>query len=99
MKHSITGLVVASLIALSPIAYSDPTTDMSQISQQQFEIININQAGIEQLIRLKGIGEKKAKAIIEFRQKHGDFSSFEDLLNVKGIGDNVIKENIDRVIF
>ncbi|BBB32271.1 competence protein ComEA [Thermotomaculum hydrothermale] len=50
------------------------------------EKININTASVDQLIKLKGIGPKKAKAIVEFRKKNGKFKKLEDLMLVKGIG-------------
>ena len=37
---------------------------------------------------LEGVGEAKAKSIIEYREKNGLFQSIEDLLNVSGIGDS-----------
>ena len=46
---------------------------------------------------LEGVGEAKAKSIIEYREKNGLFQSIEDLLNVSGIGESLfakIKENI-----
>lgn len=59
--------------------------------------VNINKADAETLQALEGIGEAKAKAIIEYRSKNGDFKSVEDIKNVSGIGDSVyekIKDNI-----
>lgn len=59
--------------------------------------ININTATSEQLQTLDGIGESKAKAIIDYREKNGNFKTIEDLKNVSGIGDSVyekIKNNI-----
>ena len=50
------------------------------------EAININQATASQLQKLNGIGEIKARAIIDYRQEYGDFTSKEDLINVDGIG-------------
>ena len=58
--------------------------------------ININQGTKEELMTLPGIGEAKANAIIEYRNKT-PFKSIEDLLNVDGIGDSLfesIKESI-----
>jgi competence protein ComEA len=50
------------------------------------KIINMNSAPVPELILLPGIGEKTAQAIIEYRKKHGKFSSIEEILNIKGIG-------------
>ena len=47
--------------------------------------VNINTASVEQLMTLAGIGESKAKSIIEYRKKNGSFKSVDDLLNVSGI--------------
>lgn len=61
-----------------------------------FGAVNINTASKEELMTLKGIGEGKAKAIIEYREKN-KFDKPEDIKNVKGIGDKVyegIKDDI-----
>ncbi len=47
--------------------------------------VNINTASLEQLQQVKGIGPKKAQAIFDYRQQHGQFKSVEDLDQVKGI--------------
>jgi len=49
--------------------------------------ININEADLEILIRLPGIGEKTAQNIIDFRNKKDKFENLEELLEVKGIGE------------
>jgi competence protein ComEA len=61
-----------------------------------FAKININTATIQELRSLKGIGEKKAIAIIEYRKKH-PFQKVEGIMKVKGIGKklfNKIKSDI-----
>ena len=58
--------------------------------------VNINSASLNELMTISGIGEAKAKAIIEYRSKH-KFNSIEDIKNVEGIGENLfanIKESI-----
>ncbi len=54
--------------------------------------ININTATAEELSTLKGIGEKKAASIMEYRDNHGHFTKIEDIKNVKGIGDKIFEE-------
>lgn len=49
--------------------------------------IDINSAGVEELILLEGIGEATAEKIISYRREHNGFSSKEDIMNVKGIGE------------
>jgi len=75
----------------------------SEVSTSQNEgisnsIVNINTATLEQLKTLNGIGDSKAKSIIEYREQIGGFKSKEDIKNVNGIGDKMferIKERID----
>lgn len=49
--------------------------------------INLNTATLEELQTLSGIGESKAKAIIEYRETVGNFQKIEDLMEVSGIGE------------
>lgn len=58
--------------------------------------VNINSASLSELVTIPGIGDSKAKAIIEYRNKNR-FNSIEDIKNVEGIGESLfasIKENI-----
>ncbi len=59
--------------------------------------ININTATAEELSILKGIGEKKAASIMEYRENHGHFTKIEDIKNVKGIGDKIFEEIKDSI--
>lgn len=59
--------------------------------------ISINNATIDEFLTLDGVGETKAKSIIEYREKNGLFKAIEEIKNVSGIGDSLfdkIKENI-----
>ena len=56
--------------------------------------VDINTADAQTIsAQLKGIGLTKAKAIVDYRAKHGPFKSAEDLSLVKGIGDRTVELN------
>lgn len=56
--------------------------------------VDINSADAETISEaLNGIGLTKAKAIVEYRKKHGPFRSADDLSLVKGIGDRTVERN------
>jgi competence protein ComEA len=60
--------------------------------------VNINNATLEELKTIKGVGDAKAKSIIEYREQNGGFKTIEDIKNVTGIGDKMfetIKEQIE----
>ncbi len=70
----------AALVALSGMAIAGP--------------VNVNTADAETIsAELKGIGLSKARAIVEYREKHGPFQSIEDLALVSGIGDRTLERN------
>ena len=49
-------------------------------------LVNVNTSTLDELVKLPGIGEVKARAIIEYRTNHGPFRTVDELLKVKGIG-------------
>ena len=55
-------------------------------------VVNINTASKTELQTLKGIGAKKADAIIEYRTQNKGFKTVEDLANVKGIGTKTVEK-------
>lgn len=77
MKTLLGTLLVTSLLVLSPTSQA---ADM-----------NINIATAAQLTELKGIGGKKAQAIIEWRKANGPFTDVAQLTEIKGIGPNTLK--------
>ncbi|EOD53905.1 ComEA protein [Aeromonas molluscorum 848] len=53
---------------------------------------------MDELTALKGIGEKKAQSIIDYREKQGKFSSVDQLADVSGIGPATLEANRDMII-
>ena len=59
--------------------------------------ISINTDSIADLTTLSGIGEAKAKAIIEYRKANGNFATIEDIKKVPGISDNIYEKIKDYI--
>ena len=71
--------------------------DVSSFGAQSDGRVNLNTAGKEELMTLTGIGERKAEAIIQYRETRGGFGSVEELMQVEGIKEGTfekIKEDI-----
>ena len=61
--------------------------------------VNVNTADAETISEsLQGVGLSKARAIVEYRQKHGPFRAPEDLSLVKGIGERTVELNRANII-
>jgi len=62
-------------------------------TQQASQKININTADAATLAgSLRGVGVKKAEAIVAYRSEHGPFKSVDELVNVKGIGEKMLEQ-------
>ncbi|NQV86900.1 MAG: helix-hairpin-helix domain-containing protein [Woeseiaceae bacterium] len=56
--------------------------------------VDINTADAKTIsAELNGVGLAKAKAIVEYREKHGPFRTADDLTLVKGIGEKTLERN------
>ncbi|MCJ8322153.1 MAG: helix-hairpin-helix domain-containing protein [Colwellia sp.] len=97
MKQLSPLVLITILAFFTPTSFANQPTTTDQVTQQAIQNIDINRAGIEELSLLKGIGSKKAQAIIEYREIYGQFTSVDDLLNVKGIGEKVLSDNQQRL--
>ncbi len=60
--------------------------------------VDVNNAGVEELMRLPGIGEVLARRIVAYREEHGPFESVDDLENVEGIGEKTLERIRERVV-
>lgn len=59
--------------------------------------VNINRAGVDELVNLPGIGPTRARAIVEHRDRHGPFRAPGDLRNVAGIGEATFQNLAEQV--
>lgn len=64
-------------------------TEGGSAGESETGLVNINTADIAGLCALPGIGEGRAKAIIEYREKQGGFQKKEDIMQVSGIGEKM----------
>ena len=66
-------------------------------SSSNADVININTANKEQLMKISGVGKTKAEAIISYRDKNGDFKKKEDITKVRGIGKATFEKIKDKI--
>lgn len=76
-----------------------PETEIvSNLKPEDIKVkLDINNAPWYELVLLPKLGEVKAKAIVAYREKHGNFKTLDELSNVKGIGTSVIEAIRDHV--
>ena len=79
----LTALLSASVLADNKSGHSQKNPVSKQAMLKR---LDLNRASVEQLTSLKGIGKKKAQAIVRYRQKNGSFKTVDELVKVKGIG-------------
>ena len=60
--------------------------------------VNINTASKETLMSIKGVGEQRAEAIIQYRKKNGPFTNIDQLADIRGIGQSLIDANRDTLV-
>ncbi len=82
------------LVGVEPVA--GPSASGTAVSGGS-ALISLGTATLEQLDTLPGIGPVTAQAIIDHRTEHGPFTSVDDLLDVKGIGEKTLADIRDQV--
>lgn len=65
-------------------ATTTATTDAAAPAAMEAKV-NVNKASAKELMKVKGLNASKARAIVAYRKKNGDFKSVEDLAKVKGL--------------
>ena len=60
-------------------------------------LVNLNTADVAALMTLPGIGESRAKAIISYREQHGEFAKIEDIMKISGIKQAAFSKIKDKI--
>lgn len=94
---SVVFSVILGVSSLAMPAYAAETPSKAEQEVQIQATVNINTASVEELQSLKGIGKKKAQAIVEYRTSVGNFGSIDQLSDVKGIGSKTVENNKSRI--
>lgn len=115
MKHLFSSLFIAGAMLSTQALAEEKTSEQAQpqmqeqtavqapsqtVQQTVSDKLNINTASASEIQKaLIGIGAKKAEAIVQYREKHGNFTVAEQLLEVQGIGKATLEKNRDRIVF
>ena len=92
MKHLIRKSIGAALILVAVLSLAG----LSQAGDSSK--INLNEASIQELVKIKGIGQKYAERIVEYRESNGKFKKAEDIMKIKGIGQKKYDSIKDTII-
>lgn len=89
-------LAVATFLSIPILGYAAPKASSQPMvaaqTQTTHALVNINTADAAVLEKVVGLGPAKAKAIVSYREKHGNFKSIDDLSNVQGIGPKLFEK-------
>ena len=91
-----------SFAAEAAKAMAEPTKKVTKSIEKKstaMQKVNINKASAEELQALKGIGQAKAKAIVDYRTKNGKFTDLKQLTMVTGIGEKLVSQNSENMSF
>lgn len=77
--------------ATQQVSANDQQSDMAKELK-----LNLNKASAKELMKVKGIDASRAKAIVAYRKKHGDFKSLDDLAKVKGFA-KIKADNLHKI--
>lgn len=99
MALSVFAFFVSDNIFAQNAKHMSDTSEQVSLSKT----VNINSADAKTLSTLKGIGPKKAQALVKYREENGNFTSIHDLMKVKGFSQKFIerltKNNPNRMVF
>ena len=87
------GRLCAPILATALLA-SALMAGSHSVSAQDAASVDINTATAEQLAAsIRGVGIKRAEAIVSYRETHGPFASVDELVEVSGVGQTTVDSN------
>ncbi len=89
-------VLAVCLMACTPMLFAAQAEESATQQQTQLDINKADATAIA--AALEGVGMVKAQEIVAYREMFGDFTSLEELLEVKGIGAATVERNRQRII-
>lgn len=91
-------LLLSFVVSFSAQAVMVKTQSTPPLAEQKANKINLNKADVHTLAKsCKGIGKKRAAAIVSYRETHGGFRSIDELAQVRGIGKQFVKRHMAQL--
>lgn len=97
MKSYLLLLALMFLIGAAGLSPATVSAAEPQAAKVSAETIHLNQATAEQLQALPGVGPALSERIVSYRDEHGPFSSVDQLVAVKGVGQAKLARFKDRL--
>lgn len=98
MKAILFAVLLCVVLPFAAHAESSPVDPETPVISQETSKINLNKADVNVLTQsFKGIGRKRAEAIISYRETNGPFKSIDDLALVKGIGKTFVEHHLQQL--
>lgn len=95
--HGVSSLIPARVPSEQSKGKFDAGSSVEDSSVEISGKININTAGVEELVTLNGIGEVKAREIVAYREQHGAYERIDQIQDVKGIGESTFAKIRDQI--
>lgn len=98
MKARLIAIVLSFFIVSISVHAENSRQQIKSVAAETSARINLNQADVSSLTgSFKGIGRKRAEAIVAYRESHHGFKSFEELASVRGLGQRFVDKNRDKL--
>jgi len=101
MHHwrGVAGLVLVACLLAAPQVVADVRPgEAGKATAPVADKVNINTAGVKDLMTLEGVGRRVAEKIVQYREAHGPFRKPEEIRRVEGIGGGLWERNRERIV-